>query len=81
MEKQVATFALIGVFAGIILPLFFPSIFNFEFAYNILFRNHVQIPTYSQYSSGSVFVVGILTPIVLGLVGAFMGRVFYKIKR
>ncbi len=77
--------AVIGVFVGIILGVFFQFLFpNFlkqEALFKIQFRQELGLPVDYPLASGSVLSVGFLLPLLLGLVGGVAGIIFSKIKQ
>ena len=65
------------MFLGIIIDFFFPNLLYQEFLFNRFFRQTVNLP--SDTVIGSVYVVGVLTPILFGGLGALIGSIAYKI--
>ena len=77
MTKWFVTGVLTGEFLGIIIDFFFPNLLYQEFLFNQFFRQATNLP--SDTVTGSVYVVGVLTPILFGGLGALIGSIAYKI--
>ena len=78
MKRYVGIGAIVGVVVGFVIQFFFPSILNFELVYNIVFRKQTGIPIYPT-SSGSVYAVGSLFPLLTGIIGGVVAMVVYKL--
>lgn len=75
-----ATGFLIGILIGFLLQFAFPIFFREELVFNIALRQNLGLPTDYPIASGSVFGVGFLLPLLLGLIGGIVGVLFFKAK-
>lgn len=81
MKKYTATGAIIGIIVGITLQIFLPKILEYSLFYEIAQRKTTNIPLSPQFTSGSVFSVGFVFPILSGIAGALIGFVIYKLTK
>jgi heme/copper-type cytochrome/quinol oxidase subunit 3 len=70
----------LGTVLGVLLAFVLAEILKTEFFFNFLFYRQTNLPA-SFYSpkNGSIFSVGVIMTILLGLSGSVLGFVIYKV--
>jgi len=79
-QKFIIYGALVGVVCGCILYFIVPSLMEMELQLNVLTNQRLgRDPFYYSPSGGSVFAIGFFVPFVMGIVGAGLGYLAYKL--
>lgn len=82
MRRYIAVGAIIGIMAGLILPIMFPQFLYLDIIYKVLFNRQLGYPPdyYSPQSGGILTGEGIFV-VFFGIVGALLGLILSKIKK
>lgn len=81
MNRTSATGALIGIILGIIIPFLYPNVLNIEFRLEQMVSKLLGYP-YGQWSfkGGSIYSVGLLSQLIFGIIGGFLGYIISRKK-
>ncbi|EKD65472.1 MAG: hypothetical protein ACD_50C00080G0005 [uncultured bacterium] len=79
-NKFVVVGAFLGASFGVLLEALYPKVAILELLYNIFTRQQLRLPVYPDPPiDGSVFAVGVIIPLLFGIVGCLVGIVIYKV--